>query len=277
MAEVIDQVGAPVAARSIGRALGPVRSSLLVIESFFLWYRKNWRASLVTTVVNPFLFLVALGFGFGSQVPPGEATGGLEYVVYLVPGLLAATALQLGAFEGSYPVLGGFKWQQQYVAMATSPVTPAQIAAGHLGWIAVRIASAGVLFVVIAAVLGVLSGPAIMLAVPISVLTGMAMCAPVAAYSATLQNEAPFSGLFRFVVLPMSLFAGTFFPVDTLPVWIRPLAWITPLWHGTELARGVTFGWIEPLPALGHVAFLIAVFGVGAWLCARFFKRRLES
>jgi lipooligosaccharide transport system permease protein len=105
----------------------------------------------------------------------------------------------------------------------------------------------------------------------------MAMCALIAAYAATLTSEGPFSGLFRFVVLPMSLFAGTFFPVDTLPVWIRPLAWITPLWHGTELARGVTFGWVEPLPGLGHLAFLIATLSLGGWLCARFFKRRLET
>lgn len=278
MSEVIDQVEArPEAPRSIGRVPGRVRATLLVTESFWVWYKRNWRATAVSTVVQPVLFLVALGLGFGSQVQPGAATGGLRYLEYLAPALLTATAVQIGAFESSYPVLGGFKWQSQFIAMAATPVTAAQIAIGTLTWTAIRIVGAGVVYLVVAAVLGALTGPAVILSLPTAVLTGMAVAAPVAAYSATLKSEAPFSGLFRFIVLPMTLFAGTFFPVDTLPVWIRPLAWITPLWHGTEVARGVSFGWLELWPTVGHLAYLLALLGVGLWLTARHFRIRLAK
>src|SRR5205823_4025960 len=105
----------------------------------------------------------------------------------------------------------------------------------------------------------------------------MAVAACVTAHSARVESDASFSPIFRFIVLPMTLFAGTFFPVDALPGWIRPLAWITPLWHGTELARGLSFGWLEFWPALGHLGYLLAMFGVGAWLAARNYRIRLTK
>jgi lipooligosaccharide transport system permease protein len=276
VSEVIDRVDVP-AARSTGVVPGRVRGPLLVTESFWVWYKKNWRATAVSTVVQPVLFLVALGFGFGSQVRPGPATGGLGYLEYLAPALLTATAMQIGAFESSYPILGAFKWQSQFVAMAATPVTPAQIAVGTLCWNGFRMASAGAVYLVIAAILGALTGPAVLLALPVAVLTGMAVAAPFTAYSATLENEASFSGIFRFVVLPMTLFAGTFFPVDSLPVWVRPLAWITPLWHGTEVARGASFGWLTFWPTVGHLAYLLVLAAGGMWLAARNFRVRLTK
>src|SRR5947208_16864293 len=100
---------------AIGRVSGPARSALLVTEAFWIWYRTNWRSSAVSSVVLPVMFLLALGFGFGSQVRPGAATGGLGYAEYLAPALMVATAMGLAAFESTYPVLSAFKWQGQYL------------------------------------------------------------------------------------------------------------------------------------------------------------------
>jgi lipooligosaccharide transport system permease protein len=275
MTEVADQTAVP--APSIGRVPGPVRGTLVVVEGFWTWYRKHWRATAVSSVVQPVLFLVALGMGFGTQVRPGAATLGLPYVAYLAPALLVVTAVQIAAFESSYPVVSMFKWQRQYLAMAASPITAAQILGGHLTWIAIRIASSGLAYLVVAAVLGALTGPGVVLSLVVAVLTGMAVAAPVMAYAATLETEASFAGMFRFILLPMTLFAGTFFPVDTLPAWLRPLAWVTPLWHGTEVARGTAFGGLHPLAMLGHLAYLAAMFAITTWLAARLFRRRLEK
>ena len=256
---------------------GPVRAALVIVEGYWTWYRKGWRATVVSSVVQPVLFLVALGLGFGSQVQPGEATGGLRYLVYLAPALLVATAVQIGGFESTYPVLSAFKWQQQYVGVVATPVTPAQLVGGQLTWVGLRMAGAGLIYLVVGLPLGAVRGPAVLLSLPVAVLTGLAVAACVTAHSATVQTDASFSPIFRFVLLPMTLFAGTFFPVDTLPAWIRPLAWITPLWHGTELARGLSFGWLDFWPALGHLAYLLAMFGVGAMLAARNFRIRLTK
>jgi lipooligosaccharide transport system permease protein len=260
------------------RVVSPVHAALIVVEGMWTWYRRNWRATVVSSVVQPVLFLLALGFGLGSQVRPVEATGGLTYVVYLAPALLVATSVQIAAFESTYPVLSAFKWQQTYLGIAASPITPGQIFGGHLTWVALRLGVSGSAYLLVAAVLGTLTSFGVLVSLLVSVLTGLAMSAPVAAYAATLDTEGQqFSGLFRFVVTPMILFGGTFFPVEQLPAVLRPVAWVMPLWHGTELSRGAAFGGLPPLAAMGHTVFLLAVLGAGAWFGVRTYTRRLAA
>ena len=102
--------------------------SLLVVEHFWTWYRRNWRATAVSSVLQPVLFLVAFGVGFGALVADrpgvGAATGGVSYLVWLTPALLAVSAVQSAAFESSYPVLSGFKWQRIYHAMTAGRSAP---------------------------------------------------------------------------------------------------------------------------------------------------------
>lgn len=271
---MMSEVDTPI--RASGQALGTVRAALIVVEGMWTWYKRNWRASVVSSVVQPVLFLLALGFGLGSQVASTEATGGLRYVVYLAPALLVVTAVQIASFESTYPVLSAFKWQQTYIAIAASPIKPGQILAGQLSWIAIRLTTSGAAYLLVAGLLGTLTGPGVLLTLVISVLTGMAFAAPVVAYSATLETEGQqFAALFRFVVMPMTLFAGAFFPIEQLPPWLRPLAWLTPIWHGTEVGRDAAFGTLRWGPALGHVAFLVAVAAVGVWFGVRNFRRRL--
>jgi lipooligosaccharide transport system permease protein len=261
---------------ALGRVVGPARATFVVVEGKWTWYRRNWRATVVSSVGQPVLFLLAFGFGLGSQVRPTAATGGLEYVVYLAPALLAATSVQIAAFESTYPILSAFRWQQTYLGIAASPITPAQIFAGHMAWVGLRLAVSGIAYLAIAAALGALTGFGVFGSLLVSILAGLSLAAPIAAYSATLRTEGQqFSTLFRFVVMPMTLFAGTFFPIEQLPGWVRPLVWVTPLWHGTELSRGAAFGDLPLLAATGHVACLLALLGIGTWFGVRTFTRRL--
>ena len=264
-------------AQASGRVVNPVHAAFIVVEGMWTWYRRNWRATVVSSVGQPVLFLLAIGFGLGSQVQP-SAIGGLEYVVYLAPALLAATSVQIAAFESTYPILSAFKWQQTYLGIAASPITPAQIFAGHMAWVGLRLAVSGAAYLVVAAVLGALTGFGVLGSLVAVILTGLAFAAPVAAYSATLRTEGQqFTALFRFVVMPMTLFAGTFFPVSQLPGWMHPLAWLTPLWHGTELSRGAAFGDLSLAAAAGHVAYLLLLLAAGCWFGIRTFTRRLAA
>ncbi|GAA2994849.1 ABC transporter permease [Actinokineospora diospyrosa] len=249
----------------------------LVVEGLWAWYRRNWRSSAVSSVVEPVLFLLALGLGFGSQIQPTAATGGLPYVQYLAPALVVASALQTAAFEATYPVLSAFKWKRTFIGVGSTPITAAQIALGQLLWIALRLVVSAVAFLVIAALLGAVSGVGVVGSLFAAVLAAMAFAAPVVAYSATLETEGQqFSAIFRFLVVPMTVFGGTFFPVDQLPAWVRPIVWVTPLWHGTELSRAAAFGTGEALAVLGHLAYLVALVVIGARLAVRTFARRLE-
>lgn len=275
-----DTGSAPVAMRSTGRAPGRWGGVLLVVEHCWTWYRRNWRATVVSSVLQPLLFLLAFGVGFGSLVAgtgsAQEATGGVDYLVWLAPALLAVSAVQSAAFESTYPVLSGFKWQRVYHSMIASPISPAQVALGHLVWVALKTTGSGAVYVAVIALFGGVAGPGIVVALLAAVLTGAAMASLVTAFSATVENEgAAFNALFRFVVIPMTLFSGAFFPVDRLPEWVQPAALVSPLWHGTELARAAALDRWQPLAALGHLAYLLALLALGIALATRFFTRRL--
>ena len=83
--------------------------------------------------------------------------------------------------------------------------------------------------------------------------------------------------IFRFGVVPAFLFSGAFFPVSQLPNWIEWLAYLSPLWHGVELSRDLSLGTVDPLAALGNLAYLAAWFVVGTWFAVRGLTRRLIS
>ncbi|HEY0814650.1 MAG TPA: ABC transporter permease [Pseudonocardia sp.] len=259
---------------------GQIRCVLLVIEHFWTWYKRNWRATAVSSVLQPVLFLLAFGVGFGALVAgrPGvsAATGGVPYLVWLTPAMLAVSAVQSGAFESSYPVLSGFKWQRIYHAMTAGPITPTQVAIGHVTWVAVKLTITGSVFVVVATLVGGVTSPGIVGALLAAVLTGTAVTALVTAYAATAELDQGFNVILRLIVIPITLFSGTFFPIDRLPVWLQPLAWVSPLWHGTELARAAALNHWQVLPALGHLAYLVALVAVGMVAAAHFFERRLS-
>jgi lipooligosaccharide transport system permease protein len=106
------------------------------------------------------------------------------------------------------------------------------------------------------------------------VLTGIAFAAPVSAFAATQDKDSSFSTLYRFAIIPMFLFSGTFFPISQLPAWLQLVAYVTPLYHGVALCRDLTLGqvgWAD----LGHVAYLCALVAIGYAAGRRTFARRL--
>ncbi|MGW6449643.1 ABC transporter permease [Lentzea sp. NPDC055074] len=252
-----------------------LRASWFGFEKTWTWYRRNWRATAVSSFLTPVLFLLALGLGFGSQVQSTALIGGVPYLQYLAPALVVVTAVQGATFESTFPVMSQFMWQKSFIAMVATPITPAQVLYSQTMWIGSQLLLRSVVFVGVAAALGAAAGPGILLAIPVATLAGLAFSAPLVAYSATLDKPDAFNNIFRFVLMPMTLFTGAFFPVSQLPDWLLPLVWLTPAWHGIELARGATFGTLDLLPALGHVGYLGALVVIGVALGVKFFHRRL--
>src|SRR6185369_16971413 len=252
-----------------------------VVEHRWTQYLRTFRASLFTSFLNPVLFLLAMGVGLGTYVDrSGSATaalGGLSYLQFLAPGLLAATAMQSAAFEATFPIMGGLTWQKTFHAMYATPITPRDIVVGNLVWIAVRLAMIATIFTVVMTVFGAAASPLIVLAIPSAVLTGMAFAAPIAAFSATQRTPEKFNAVFRFGITPLFLFSGTFFPISNLPAAIQPIAWLSPLWHGVELSRALALGTIGQAPelAIAHVAVLVTIVVLGTVWAFRTIERRL--
>jgi lipooligosaccharide transport system permease protein len=252
------------------------------LEHELVIYRRVWRGSIAAMFLNPLLFLAAMGLGLADSIDRNRgadgaaALGGVPYLSFLAPGLLAAWAMQVAAGSSLWPVQDGFSWKRVFHASAATPLRPVDIFAG---WLLAQLARAllsAVLFLAVAAAFGVLESPLAVLAVPAAALTGLAFAAPLTAFTATREGDASFPMIMRFGVVPLFLFSGAFFPLDQLPAALRVVAWFTPLWHGVDLCRSLTLGTVEAGPALLHVAVLLAFVAAGLLWGARSFSRRLN-
>ncbi len=250
------------------------------LEGELRTYRRQWRASVITTFVNPILFLAAMGLGVGSLVDRGTGAGALEgfaYVTYLAPGLLAATTMQIGTGDAAWPVMAGIRWVRSYEAAMATPIDVRSIVTGHLGYVAFRLLFTAVVFALVMVVLASVTVGGALASVAPGVLTGMAFAAPVIAFTSLLDGPEGLSSLFRFAIVPLYLFSGTFFPVSQLPGWLEPVAYVTPLWHGVELTRAAALGTATTVPAVVNIAYLVVWVGVGTVLARWGLARRMVA
>jgi lipooligosaccharide transport system permease protein len=144
-------------------------------------------------------------------------------------------------------------------------------------YVAFRVTTSVTLFLAVLTLFGAARSPLVVLAVPAALLTGLAFAAPVTALAVRMENDSGFAGLQRFLVLPVFLFSGTFFPVSQLPTVLEWVAYATPLWHGVALSRGLALGTLDGGAALLHVGYLALWVAVGVALAARGFRRRLVT
>jgi lipooligosaccharide transport system permease protein len=257
-------------------------SGALAVRQFRFWltdYRRTWRGSIYSSVLNPLLYLGAMGLGLGKLVDQhGTAhLGHVSYLLFLAPGLLAAQAMQTGIGECTYPVLGSVKWNRTYQAAAASPLRPGDIFRGHQLFVTMRLVMNSAAFLAVMAAFGAVRSPAVIWTLPAAVLTGLAFAAPVEAWAITQNKDAGFSVVFRFILIPLFLFSGTFFPVTQLPAWLRPVAYATPLWHGVALCRGISLGTLTAGDALVHTGYLVVVTAAGLAVGRRTYLRRLHA
>jgi lipooligosaccharide transport system permease protein len=239
-------------------------------------YKRTWRSSVTTSFLYPVLYLTAMGLGLGTLVDKHtHAVDGVTYLTYLAPGLLAATAMQIGTNDATYPVMGAIKWERTYYAMLATPLSVDDVVLGHLAWIGVRLSIVSSIYLLVMALFQVVLSPLAVLALPAAVLTGLAFAAPVAAYAATQDKDVGFITLYRFGLIPLFLFSGVFYPVSQLPGWLQPVAYATPLYHGVALCRGLVLGRGLGWGALWDVAYLVALAGVGLIVARVSFRRRL--
>lgn len=239
-------------------------------------FRRTWVSTALAGFLTPLLYLVGMGYGLGLLVDQGSGgIDGVPYLWFVAPGVLATTAMQVAAGENTFSVMGAIKWERTYHGMLATPLGVRDVVAGHMAYTLVRLVLACVLFLGVAAALGTVRSWWGLLALPVAVLGGLAFAAPCYAYAARLESDRGLTLLFRFVVMPMSLFAGTFFPVSRLPDWLEPVAWATPLWHAVDACRALVLGTVESGPLLGHVAYLLAWFVVGYALAVHVLRRRM--
>ena len=258
------------------RAVSALAGAAHVLQRNLLVYRRTWRGSLFGSFLTPLLYLTAMGVGLGGLVAQGGSSllGGVDYLHFLGPGILASTCMQTASFESTYPIMGNISWRRNYEAMLATPLQVHHLLIGELGWIGFRLTTIGLVFLVVLSLFGIPRSPLALLAIPAAALTGLAFSAPIIAFAATRTNDSGFAALFRFVINPLFLFSGTFFPVSQLPDAVEWVAAATPLYHGVALVRGAI---LDAMPASWplHVAYLVVCLGATAIVAERLLRRRL--
>lgn len=250
--------------------------------SFRYWltlYRRNWRSTIVISVANPMLFLLGIGVGLGQLVNHGHpsALGGVSYTDFFAPGLLAAAAMQTGFVEGGGRVRMAAGASGAYRSAVTTPLEPSEIMAGHLLFVVFRLLTSGAAFICVMLVFGVTDGWRALATWPATLLTGMAFAVPIAAWAITQRSMTKLQALFRFVLMPLYMFSGTFFALAELPHGVRLVAEALPLAQGVALCRSLSLGTASAGAIIGHGAYLLAFVLVGLAVARVTYRRRLHA
>lgn len=239
-------------------SLSPAR---YVFERNLLSYRMLW-LPFVAGFVEPVFYLFGLGLGLGGLIGTVEWHGeAVEYASFVAPGLIAASAMFGAVFDSTFNFFYKLRYAKTFDAMLTTPLTLGTIVSGEVLWAMLRAGIYALVFLLIAAVMGLIASWWAVLIVPAALLTGIAFSAIGVAATTLLSSWHDFDYIFL-ITQPLFLASTTFFAIDVFPGWAQPLVQATPLYHGVSLCRDLalgTVGW----SATGHVAYLVVMTGIG--------------
>lgn len=233
-------------------------------------------------IANPVLYLISVGIGLGGLIDKNVgATGvdGVKYLTFLAPALLAQAAIQGAMEETVFPTIEGFKWNKVFYAMNSTPLSGAQISLGVFLAAFFRTIYTVLFYFGVMWLFGALDSPTAWLAIPTAIFAGTAFGALMQSLAAKLENENIFFVIVgRFIMMPLFLFSGTFFPLTSMPFFLQWIGWISPLWHATELGRHLTYGHaISSTMIWVHFFVLATMLISGLYLSTRIFTKRLAK
>lgn len=255
--------------------------AIRVVERDLVFFRRIWKAVLLSSVVQPLMFLLGVGLGVGTLVDRGPAAadvlGDVSYFAFYATAIVATATMFVAGQEALWPTMDGFMWSNAYRAMLSTPIVSRDVVFGQLMRFALRsaITSSGVAIVLL--FFDDTRSWGLPLAVAGGVLTGLSFAMPFAAWTATRDTDSSFAAILRFIVIPMFLFGGAFYPISQLPGALQPIAWFTPLWHGVELSRGSVLGGLTVTDTLLHVGVLALYITCGTAACLVTFEKRLRT
>lgn len=260
---------APAAQPRLGRLERAALQGVMVRE--VVNFSSFWRSSSFSSTVDPTIYLLAFGFGFGSLV---STVAGYDYIDFVGTGIVATTVLFSGAFPAMYSTFVKYEFQHTYDAILAAPVDTEELVTAEALWIAARTGTYGCVPMIVAMVFGLDPSWGMLLVPLIAALAGYGWACFGIFIAAKSKAIESFSYWQSGLLTPMFLVAGTFFPLDGLPTWAQVAGHFNPLYHCVELVRHAVFG-LEGWPDVGHLAFLV-VFAAISWrLAIRFMERKL--
>jgi lipooligosaccharide transport system permease protein len=252
-----------------GRLERSALSGVLVRE--VVNFSSFWKSTTFSSTVQPTIYLIAFGFGFGSLV---TTVDGYDYVQFVATGTVATGVLFASVFPAMFGTFVKFQFQRTYDAILAAPVDTEELVTAEALWIAGRAGAYGSVPLLVGMVFGL--DPAWgMLTVPIiGFLAGFGWGSCGIMIAGIVKSIDGFSYVSAALLTPLFLVAGTFFPLTQLPHWAQVLGNFTPLFHCVQLVRHASFGW-QGWADVGHLAVIVG-FGLAMWrLAIVFLQRRL--
>jgi lipooligosaccharide transport system permease protein len=248
-------------ARRLGRLERPALMGVLVRE--IINFSSYWRSTAFSSTVEPTIYLLAFGFGFGALV---SQVNGLDYIEFVGTGTVATAVMFSSVFATMFGTFVKREFQHTYDAILAAPVDAEELVTAEILWVSIRASVFGCSPLLVAMIFG-LDPTWGMLTVPlIAFLTGFGWAAFGVLIAAVLKSIDNFNYVTSTVITPAFLVAGTYFPLDELPEWAQVAGQFNPLYHCVQLVRHAAFGW-EGLADLYHVGALL-IFGLVAWRLA---------
>ncbi len=259
------------------------RGSLYVAETRIKKMLKWWKSIVAFGLGNPTLYLLSIGIGIGSLVDSSlgpNAIDGVSYLTFLAPALLATAGIQGAMDEVTWPTLEGFVWDRTFFSMNATAITGKQIVNGVMIAAMARCVLQVFLYEMCLLAFGAISLASVPILLLVSSTAGLGFSAIMLAFSASIKDDddGMFALVGRFVITPMFMFSGTFYPITSMPIYLQWIGWISPQWHATNLGRAMSYGMpIEPWLLILHWALMLAMAIVGFSWAHRVFDRRLSK
>lgn len=268
-----------------GQAVDPARAmrrGAWAVAEYRLFTMSKWMGAIISFGLgNPIIYLVSIGLGIGALVDAntgGQGIDGVSYIQFVAPALLATAAINALQDEVTFPTLQGFVWDKMFYAMNNTPINSRQIANGVMITAAIRGIFTVIIYELVLLVFGAIPLSSVLPLFVSSMVAALAFGAAMLAVTVRIENDdALFAIIGRFVIAPMFLFSGTFYPLDQMPIYLQWIGWISPMWHSTQLGRFLSYGMpLEIWQVLMHTGFLVAVYAVGMLMAYPKFESRLQ-
>ncbi|MDK1018736.1 MAG: ABC transporter permease [Actinomycetota bacterium] len=237
-----------------------------LVERNILGTKSFWPV-LLSGFFEPVFYLLAIGVGIGQLVGDVHVGGiPVAYEAFVAPAMLAASAMNGAVFEATN-MFFKLRYGKVYEAILATPVEPREVASGEIAWTLARGAMYSAAFLIVMAVMGLITSPLGLLAFPAALLVGFAFGA-LGTAAVTWMRTWQDLDLITLIIMPLFLFSATFYPIDVYPDFIQVVTWVSPLYHGVVLIRGLTLGILE-WTMLINIGYLAALGAVGSMITAR--------
>lgn len=253
------------------------------VAEYRLRNMSKWFAAIIAFGLgNPVLYLLSVGIGIGALVDSTSGADnpiGVPYLTFLAPALLATAAIQSAMDETTFPTMQGFLWDKSFFAMISTQLMARDLVGGIMIASSIRCSFNTLIYAGVLVLFGAIPLTSVPVLVFAAIFAGISFAGVMLAVTSFVKQDDGFYAIVgRFVLTPMFMFSGTFYPLESLPIYLQWVGWISPVWHATNLGRNLSYGLeVEPWLLAVHVLFMGAILVAGMIVATRKFASRLSA